>query len=1218
MRNKRAKLNVQQNALLDAEPGAAPESDALRGCVIYINGRTDPPYAELRRLVILHGGVFMAYLDQKTPCTHIVASSLTPKKCTEFRRYRVVLPGWVLASIRLGHRADWTQWRCPDTIASDHAPAFRAAGGLGRHGRSPAGRVAPHAGGLGDWRAAAAQTHTGNPALAAPEMRTDAHAGTASPPRASTSPTPDTAEHRRASSPAAAEAFGASGVHRAVARVGSRATPGAASPEGTPPPSVSAENPYASQPSNRHAARLMSSPAWRAQHTAASSEFLAGFYAASRLHHLSTWKSSLQELVASASREANLPATASALPAGMERVLMHIDFDAFFVSIGLREYPALRDKAVVVCHASGPPGTTTESSTSEVASSNYVSRQSGIKNGMSLGQARRLSADVVTIPYTFDAYHEASLQFYTVLLDIADTLQVVSVDEAFIDVSWLLHGLVQCGADGGGADGGAASNSRPPDGTPNSRSPPPPASTVRRRFAHHTATHAPHTALAEAVRDAVRAATGCEVSIGVGANILQARLATRRAKPAGAFHLAADAVPTHLAALDVRDLWGVGWSLCDRFRAWLGTTNIGALLAQVSEEQVVREFGPRQGRTLWDKVHGRDVDQLVCIRPRQTVGSHVSWGVRLADEGEYLAFVRGISAEVAQRAVGAGVLGSQVSVQLMKRAPDAPQEPAKFLGHGVCVTLHRSARIPAQVAPTNDAGSIERTAVDLLRRLAVPPRDVRGLSVSLGRLVNVGELQRGAMAAARGGDGGTAVAGSSSGFQVPFASQLDMDAVADLPPTMQARVRSVMEARGGGERPALTRDNLDPAVLAEIPSWLRDEVLAQLDADSAAAAGARAGEGAASATSGAFAGHDTLADVHGGAPMLPQTPTKRRAPHALSAHPLSAPATHSSSRRAGFGQELPWTPKRASSTHTTPSRRAKHASSTHTTPTRRAKGARAAASPGGRPLSAYLSPRARGRKQGAVGDGEEKCGACEEAGEGGKKAWGCEEAAEEEMHAGKKALWGDAGESETAEGDAAEREAAEGEVAVPPPWDQDVFRSLPRDVQADVYAEHLAMHRRRGRRLIVQDRMADRTAAGWRRHAAESALLYEARIRTTAGAFPADDPVIVRAQRCHEPENDAPAYPRASLVETTRAAVPPPLSALRTSMTQWFEEHADGRPPTSDVQRLQEILVAWAARKPAALDRAQGVLAWWAYLLQRAGDREPVFVDAKGSRKGRM
>ena len=96
-------------------------------------------------------------------------------------------------------------------------------------------------------------------------------------------------------------------------------------------------------------------------------------------------------------------------------------FDSFFVSVGLRDRPELRERPVVVCHArgqmegsptraqSGGTDVVAQSSTSEIASCNYVAREYGVKNGMSLGQAKTKCADVIAIPYDFKAYDDIAI-----------------------------------------------------------------------------------------------------------------------------------------------------------------------------------------------------------------------------------------------------------------------------------------------------------------------------------------------------------------------------------------------------------------------------------------------------------------------------------------------------------------------------------------------------------------------------------------------------------------------------------------------------------------------------------------------------------------------------------------------------------------------------------------------------------------------------------------
>lgn len=183
----------------------------------------------------------------------------------------------------------------------------------------------------------------------------------------------------------------------------------------------------------------MESAEWREAHTSASGEaYIQGYYQHSRLHHLSKWKAELRSLVLKAQEdaEAQISNEGTAGPSVLsveslnarrkdkgkgkasERVIMHCDFDSFFVAAGLTTRPELKGKPVVVCHASGKG---VSHSTSEIASASYAARAFGIKNGMryvegflgaalsspkpfSLGQARKLCPEIQTIPYEFERY----------------------------------------------------------------------------------------------------------------------------------------------------------------------------------------------------------------------------------------------------------------------------------------------------------------------------------------------------------------------------------------------------------------------------------------------------------------------------------------------------------------------------------------------------------------------------------------------------------------------------------------------------------------------------------------------------------------------------------------------------------------------------------------------------------------------------------------------
>ncbi|KAJ5899227.1 DNA repair protein Rev1 [Penicillium taxi] len=111
MRRKRVKL---QNLDEELRASSSDKPPIFRGVVAHVNGYTQPSLQDLHHLIVKHGGGFLQFLDGKTAATHIIASSLTPKKREEFRRYRIVKPAWVTDSIKAGRLLPWNDFRIVD------------------------------------------------------------------------------------------------------------------------------------------------------------------------------------------------------------------------------------------------------------------------------------------------------------------------------------------------------------------------------------------------------------------------------------------------------------------------------------------------------------------------------------------------------------------------------------------------------------------------------------------------------------------------------------------------------------------------------------------------------------------------------------------------------------------------------------------------------------------------------------------------------------------------------------------------------------------------------------------------------------------------------------------------------------------------------------------------------------------------------------------------
>ena len=229
-------------------------------------------------------------------------------------------------------------------------------------------------------------------------------------------------------------------------------------------------------------------------------KFLGEFYNNSRLHLISTMKSDFKSYVMQL-RNKNTSMTfphrevlstlQKAEHSSMEfhqniKTIMHVDMDCFFVSVSLRKYPNFRGKPVGVAHAKGNKSDGTES-WSEIASCSYEARKCGVKNGMFVGPAMKLCPDLQIIPYDFDGYQSVAKTLYDTISKYTLDIQAVSCDEMLVDLSSVIDSV----------------------------------------------TNLDVMCFCEKLREEIFEITKCTASIGLGPNVLLAKLATKKAKPNG-------------------------------------------------------------------------------------------------------------------------------------------------------------------------------------------------------------------------------------------------------------------------------------------------------------------------------------------------------------------------------------------------------------------------------------------------------------------------------------------------------------------------------------------------------------------------------------------------------------------------------------------------------------------------------------------------------------
>ncbi|GAA5890528.1 hypothetical protein JCM5296_005074 [Sporobolomyces johnsonii] len=711
MHNKRKKLQVQNSSKLE---GGETRPQFFKGLRIYINGYTESiGLGELRDLLILHGGIYVPYLDQKGLVTHIIATNLTPSKRKEFASYKVATPEWLVDSVKEGKLLDWREYSLLAPPKSN--VPFRRTGFEEEADRmgTQTGQQSLFSMGLGkgpaDKGKGKAKEPAPEPSTSKQPAKADVQTRESLAERGVRLAQAAIAEQQQAKFAAAQSFFQPRGGSSRPTTPASPARPPLQPAEFTGPttptrlssnlpattdsPKALTETTRSWLPQKKRDERttaLLNDPDWLAKHTSASEDFLEGYFAQSRLHHLSTFKEELKLLVASRQsgstplRKKKLTGTAAD-----GRTVFHVDFDCFFVSAGLTKRPGLRGKPVAVCHARGTGDGL--SSTSEIASCSYEARAFGIKNGMSLGRARELCPDILTMPFEFDVYKDFSLKFYNILLSHAHFLQAVSMDEVLLEVK-------VCPTLSSDSD--------------------------------------PALDLAHRIRAEIFEATGCPASIGISHNITLARLATRKAKPASAYHLLPDEVPDFLAPLDVDSLPGIGYSLRHKLRDELGIATVGDLL-KVRPSELARVIGSHNGQKFAAFAAGIDDRELEAGKPRKSVSAEVNYGIRFEQgrNDQVERFVRALGEETAKRLRHEGLKARQLTLKVMTRHPEAPVDTPKLLGHGWVITENKNSNVAgAGGSATDDGGIIGETAWKLMRALSAPAHELRGIGIQLQKL----------------------------------------------------------------------------------------------------------------------------------------------------------------------------------------------------------------------------------------------------------------------------------------------------------------------------------------------------------------------------------------------------------------------------------------------------------------------------------------------------
>ncbi len=290
---------------------------------------------------------------------------------------------------------------------------------------------------------------------------------------------------------------------------------------------------------------------------------------------------------------------------GSIRQILHVDMDAFFVSVEELEEPSLKGKAVIV--GADPDGR------GVVAAASYEARKFGVHSAMPIRTAKKLCPHSVFLRGRHEKYREYSEKIYRIFGEFTPVVEMVSIDEAYLDLTGCerLHGGVFRAAD----------------------------------------------RLIRSVKDR----TGLNCSVGVSSSRLVSKIASDQAKPHGLLYVFPGCEAAFLAPLPIRRMPGIG-KVTEPELMSLGVFTIGDLQRMGLEE--LRERFGKFGEWLHVKSRGEDIDAYAFSEEPKSISHETTFDADTHDSEGLERTLSYLSQIVARRLRDHGLFARTVGLKL--------------------------------------------------------------------------------------------------------------------------------------------------------------------------------------------------------------------------------------------------------------------------------------------------------------------------------------------------------------------------------------------------------------------------------------------------------------------------------------------------------------------------------------------------------------------------
>lgn len=284
-----------------------------------------------------------------------------------------------------------------------------------------------------------------------------------------------------------------------------------------------------------------------------------------------------------------------------DRVIFHVDMDAFFASVEELDNPNLKKYPVIVAGRSGRGVVTT---------ANYNARKYGLHSAMPVFIAKKLCPHVVIVPVRKNRYSELSKKIHSILLSTTSLTEMVSLDEAYMDMTNLTDSPIDA---------------------------------------------------AKAIQKRVYDELGLTMSIGVSYNKFLAKIASDWNKPNGIKEITPEMVPSILLDLPLSKVHGLGNVSIKRFNN-IGIFNVDDLYSL--SEEFLNEFLGVHGTEIYNRIRGIDDRAVKPVRERKSIGTESTFAQNISKLSELEVLLDDYSKEVWELLLKKGFMTKTLTVKL--------------------------------------------------------------------------------------------------------------------------------------------------------------------------------------------------------------------------------------------------------------------------------------------------------------------------------------------------------------------------------------------------------------------------------------------------------------------------------------------------------------------------------------------------------------------------